>query len=290
MKTRGSIAAICALSLALVACGGGAASSTSGEATSVASADSAASTTSATSADSTTSAADVTKATTIVGDWKMAAADMNGILVTGDLAQFGTLMGDEESAAMMQMALSFKEDGTGTIAAGSQELNATWKESGSSYVVTIETVNGDKQDTTATLADGTLRLEVADMGTLIFTADGSYPGAVSYDVASAKPITSESEIIGTWKLVGVQMAGVTMSGDSEAMTEMFGYDAGEVVFEAGGKASLFGDEVPYIIDANGARVGDETLDLEVPFTLGGGNLFIDMSSVLDVEAFMVLAK
>lgn len=309
MKTKGTIAVMCALSLSLVACGGGAQSATSAEATSAASAvestsaadDSAASATSAAdtaSAASATSAADATSAasatsataTSIVGSWKMAAFEFQGILITGDLQQFGSIMGDDEMTEILAMTASFAEDGTGSLKASSEELNLTWAEKGDGYALTIETVDGDKQETTATLENGALKLVMDEMGNLIFTPDGSYASTAGFDAATAKPITSEDSLVGSWTLAGMQMGGLTMTGDAESMAEMFSYDEPKIVLEAGGKADFFGDEVTYTVDANGAKVGDESLGIEVPILGSDGYLYIDMSGVIGTTTYMVMAK
>ena len=113
MKNFGRFAVMGALSLTLAACGGGAASSaaTSAETSAVTS-----SATSDATATSVASAVETTPAvTSVIGTWKLAAMEQNGILMGGDmtaaLQMTGELEGNALSLMMDENKVYFTPDG-----------------------------------------------------------------------------------------------------------------------------------------------------------------------------------
>ncbi len=296
MKSVKSIAAMCALSLTLVACGGNApattdtASNTEAQAT-----QDAESTTTETKAEETK--AETKQDASAVGTWKSAAFKSNGITMTGDIAQFANFFGGDDAEQAYNMTLDLKAGDTGTISLADESHELAWSQSGNVITITrtdSDTESDDEADSfeaKGTIEDGALFLQLdkdEDM-TLIMTPDGTYSNAKSYDKTKAKPITSEDALIGTWKLTDVCMAGITMSGDGNALAEQFSYDDSTITFTAGGKVNMFGDDNTYTVSADGATVTDGTISAADLLMLDD-NLIVDMSSLMGVDIFMVLAK
>ena len=290
MKKRGTIAVLCALSLALVACGGKPAPASSGtDEAATTEATSTEATNSTTS--STTTEAATPAPTTPVGTWKVAAAESQGVKMVGDFATIATMFGggDEAAADGYNMTIELKDDGTGTISMGSDSHGITWSESGGTISMTADGESSTVM--TGTLEDGALKLSLDDESgmTIIMTQDGTYAGGKTYDISKAKPITSEKALVGTWKLVGISMMGVSMSGDAESMAALFDYDVPSATFSAGGTANMFGDESTYSVSAEGATIVDS--DISMDLLMLDDNLVIDMSGAVGgMEAYMVLGK
>lgn len=293
MKKRGTIAVLCALSLALVACGGKPAPASSGTdeaaTTEATSTEATSSTTSSTTTETATPAP-----TTPVGTWKVAAVEMEGITMVGDFATVAAVFGgadDAEAAEAYNMTIELKDDGTGAMTMGSESRGITWSESGGTVTIT-----GDSESSTAmtgTFENGVLTFNTDDESNMIIimTQDGTYTGGKTYDVSKAAPITSENTLVGTWKLVGVNMMGVSMTGDAASMAELFGYDTSNVTFSAGGTVNVFGDDSTYTVGSDGAKIFDNVeTDLAMDLLLLDDNIVIDMSSALGADMSMVLSK
>lgn len=292
MKKRGTIAVLCALSLALVACGGKPAPASGGTdeaaTTEATSTEATSSTTSSTTTETATPAP-----TTPIGTWKVAAVESEGVTMVGDFATVAAMFSDGDDTAVdaYNMTIELKDDGTGTMTMGSESRGVTWGESGGTFTLTGD---GESSSTmTGAFEDGALKFHMDDKSgmTIILTQDGTYAGGKTYDITKAKPITSENALVGAWKLVGVNMMGVSMSGDAESMMALFGYDSPDVTFSAGGTVNIFGDDSTYTVGADGAKIFDNVqTDVSMDLLLLDDNIVIDMSSALGADMFLVLSK
>lgn len=121
---------------------------------------------------------------------------------------------------------------------------------------------------------------------IIFTADGNYTGAKKISLDNAKPITSEAELLGTWKLSGLNMGGVSMYGDAQAMAAAVGGQESWIAFKEGGVAEMESGEVAWAVGDDGATL--TTTDImgtnTVPIMALGDEIAIDYSAVIDYSA------
>ena len=289
MKKRGMLAVLCALSLALVACGG---SSTSAPPSAEPTTEATATTESTT--DETTSPDSTPVVTSPVGTWKVAGFETGGISMTGNIAEAMTLFGGEDLADQFSKTqVELKEDGTGTFTFGSDALTLVWEESGGSIPLTVAREDGSAFVVSSSLEDGKLRvvLDEEEGAVLIMTPDGSYPNAVTYDKSAAKPISSEADLLGSWNVEAIVVSGVTITGDPGAISEQFGFGDPTVAFSEGGKVSMFGDDTTYAIEADGASIFDTAdASVKVPVLKLDGSLLIDMSDLMNAEMLIVLSK
>ena len=141
------------------------------------------------------------------------------------------------------------------------------------------------------LEDGAIIMEMNQesfSGKVIFTADGTYADAKIIDTSKATPITSEDTLVGTWTMSGISMLGVSMYGDSSALSAMSGNTDTSVVFEKGGKVTLMGAEATYTVSASGATL-DES-GVSVPITSLGSDIAINMTDVIGMDMVMVFSK
>ena len=209
----------------------------------------------------------------------------------------------------MEMALVVNADGTGTFTFGGEAAPFTWTEkSPTAITLEIQTTSDDSaSDSSAsasasaaaaetttvdvTCEDGALFMEMQSddyTGTVIFTADGTFAGAKEISIASAKPITSEDALVGTWKLSGLNMMGINMYGDADALAAMAGSEDMTVTFEKGGKATMSGSDMTYTVGADGAAIDESGVTL--PILALGDDVIIDLSDVLGMEMVMLLSK
>jgi hypothetical protein len=263
---------LCVCCLALAACGGSSSSSAAASGSASASA----------SASASSSAAQAT----FVGDWKLAAIEYENIMMSGD---FDAMFGDG-----MNMTLSIKEGGTGTMGFGGDTTNIKWTEKGADAIsITPEATseNPNPQTFDATLKDGALSMLMEQdsfSGTVFFTKDGTYAGATAISVDNAKPITSEDALVGTWNLIGMNMLGINMFGSGEDLSAMAGGTDTAITFEKGGKVTFMGESTTYTVGADGAAIAEG--DLSVPIKALDNNILIDMSDLLGMQMVMVFSK
>ena len=122
--------------------------------------------------------------------------------------------------------------------------------------------------------------------TLIFTQDGTIPGAMVIDSANATPITSEADLIGEWKLSGMNFMGMSAYGDSDAIAQMAGGADMSLKFEEGGKCTMSGEEVAYTVSADGAAIAQG--GVEIPIKALDGNIIIDASAATGLDMTMIM--
>lgn len=169
--------------------------------------------------------------------------------------------------------LAINADGTGTMLYAGEGGDITWTQKDAN-TITIGTTSGEGID--AVYEDGALKIAMNDdtfSGVLIFTRDGSYPGAKEISLAGAKDITSEDALIGEWSLSGMNMGGMTVYGAKEDLAALAGDDSMAMSLVKGGTGKAFGDDITWEITANGAVItveGDQ-----VPVKAFGNDLLLD---------------
>ena len=259
---------LCVCCLALAACGGGSASSSSASASS--------------------SAAPADPMEKYYGDWKIAAAEVNGVTMSGD---FGTLLGEDTSGS----TLSVKSDGTGSITFGGESVDFTWAQNtDDSIVITPKTESDSIKTAPVKYEDGALKMTMEDndmTGTLIFTADGTYPGAKEISADAATPITSEAALVGEWKLTGANMMGISMYGSADDLAAVMGGTTDTTLtFEQGGTAKAFGEDATWTVGSDGASF--TMSGTSIPVKALGDDIVIDASAELGgtMTILMVFSK
>jgi hypothetical protein len=291
-------AMLCVCCLALAACGGGSGSA----ATASGSASASASSSSATAADKA------------VGSWQLAAIESQGITIAGDFSMF---LGSND-----KITLNIEKDGKATMSMGSQTANLTWEASGNdikfkkdesasassasasasasssstSSSPFFDDSSSSSSEFTATIKDNALVIDISQDGTsmsMIFTADGTYADAKVIDVNKADKVTSESDLVGDWKLSGMNMMGISMYGDPSDLSAMMGSTAASSTdltakFEAGGKATLMGEACTYTVDSNGATISMSGQSL--PVKKLGDDIVIDFSGIYGMDFAFAFSK
>jgi len=230
-----------------------------------------------------------------VGSWMIAAAETQGVTMGGN---FGDMFGETTGS----MGMTIEEGGTGSMAYGEDAIPLTWtQQSDDTIIITVENTGEDGAvnitETPVTLKDGALfmKMETDEMtGTLIFTADGNYADARQITLEGATPVTSEDQLLGTWNLVGVNMAGVSMYGAPEDLSAMMGGTDMSMTFEEGGVVKMSEAEATWAITDEGAVLTTAGLsgDMECPLLLIGDELAVDYSGIYggEIEFIMLMAK
>ena len=276
--------------LGLAACGGG--SSSSAASASSAASSAASSSTAASSSASASASSAATTADKFAGTWKIAGAEYQGLTMGGN---FADLAGVQEDTSLV-----IKTDGTGSMTMEGETIELVWTEAGSD-AITIKSPDESKaalaEGVPITYKDGALFMEMemeGDKGTIIYTQDGNYAGAKQISMDATKPISSDSELLGTWKLVGMNMGGVSLYGNADALAAMTGGNDTSITFEAGGVAKIGDTESgTWAIDSNGATLTTEGTSGTVacPIAMLDGELAVDYSAAFGgVDFIMLFAK
>lgn len=226
-----------------------------------------------------------------VGTWKIAAVEQKGVTMGGN---FGELLGVDENGDLV-----ISDNGTGTMAMGEESAPLSWApETEDSIYVTIQSEDGvsTQEATLVTLKDDALFFPYEQDGekvTLIYTSDGMYANARQISTEGTEAITSESELLGTWKTVGLNMGGISMYGEADRLEEAMGGGESSITFEEGGVAAMSSGDGTWTVGANGATITSEGLTGKTtcPITKRGDEIFIDYSEAFGgTEFILVLAK
>ena len=305
-------AMLCACCLALAACGGSSSSASGSASASGSESASASSSAASTAAD-------------FIGDWKLAGAETQGMTITGDFSSMMGLSGGitlsikEGGTGVATYGSDTKdftwtESGEGKIAitmpsseasetSASASASSASASSESASSESASSASSEASDSSASAASGnTVEFTLTDgvlsgalesdgeQGTMLFTKDGKLPNAVEISTSAATPITSEADLIGEWKLSGMNMMGMIAYGDSETLASLSGEGDTSVVFEQGGKCKMAGEEAKYTVGENGAEI--EYNGTKIPILGLDGNILMDLGSVSGsgVELVMMYSK
>ena len=277
-------AALCA---ALAGCGGSATSG-SAAASSGSSADAQA------SASSESVPADPSEK--FLGDWSIAAMQMNEALIVGDLSALG-----EDGANNMKMTV--EEDGTGELFFAGESGDFTWELADDNTLkVTPKATDGDGLEGAS--KDGTIDFVFKDdlisattesdgqTNTMIFSRDGVYQGKKAITAADGTPITSEDALVGSWKFAGAGMQGMCVYGDEEALGSM-GMNGLDVTIEQDGTAKLGEDELAsWSIGEDGAVLEGDFMGASatMPLLSYEDYLIIDLSAAWGSDMLFLFTK
>lgn len=193
-----------------------------------------------------------------VGDWKLAAAETNGVKLVGDIA---SVMGAEAT-----MEFSFKDDGKGTFSFNGESVDVTWElKDDDNITIEIEQAASDEDQgeeeseptiITATYKDDELSVDMEEYGgTMVFTTTGKSKQYAEIVADDATDITSKDALVGAWKLTGMNLMGISVYGDSESLGSFAGqsFDA-NITFEADGTGKLADTDITWEIGDNGATL------------------------------------
>lgn len=234
-----------------------------------------------------------TIATHYVGTWKLAAAGSEGITMAGN---FSDLMGVEDKATLI-----LYENGTGEMSFDEDPTKFTWVETGENKITLIPTEGSKEGSNTnktidAIYKDEALFMDMEEDGktaTMIFTHDGKYAEARIISLDNATPITSEDDLIGVWKMTGMNLMGISIYGSAEALSAMSGGQDMSITFEKSGKAVMSDNEGTWKVTDKGATFtsNDITGTHTSPVMKLGNDIVIDMSEAMGGNTFLtVLSK
>ena len=276
--------------LGLTACGGGGSSSAASASGAGSASSESASSASASVSSASTSASSASAGTeSFVGAWKLAAAESQGVTMAGN---FGEIMGVGEGVSMTVNA-----DGTGKMSLGDEGGDFTWaaESDGTIYVTPQSEEASIQQALPVNLKDGAVFMPYEQDGqeaTLIFTKDGTYAGAKVIDVSQGKAITDEKTLLGTWKLSGMDMMGISIYGDAEAIAAMGGGEDSNITFSEGGVLEYAGAQGTWEVGADGATVtiteslaGNGTMPVVL---FDDGSIAIDMTEAMQGYEFVAV--
>ena len=281
--------------LSLAACGGSASSSaasSSASGSASASASASASTSSASGSSASTSGSAASSTDKFVGTWKIAAAEMEGVTMGGN---FGDLIGAGSGSSS---DIVINADGTGTLSFDENPSAFSWTaaDADSIYISPQGTEASIQQTVQLTYKDEALFMPFEQDGrqmTAIFTKDGNYAGAKQITLDGAQPITSESTLLGTWNLVGVNMGGVSMYGDAQSIASAMSGGVSTITFKEGGALEMGSGEGSWSVSADGATmtVTDVMGTNTIPIVMLGDEIAIDYTKVFQGQTFIfVMAK
>ncbi|HAM16776.1 MAG TPA: hypothetical protein DCP91_13180 [Eggerthellaceae bacterium] len=138
-----------------------------------------------------------------------------------------------------------------------------------------------------------LAMEITEQSmtlTALFTADGKLSGMPEISAEAAQPITSESDLLGSWKLSGMNMMGITMYGDISSLAAIAGESGTDtsLVLEEGGKGTMSGSAVTWTVGPEGATISEGGMNTSAKML--NGELLIDLSAATGVDMQLVYAK
>ena len=234
----------------------------------------------------------------LVGDWKLAAIDYEGMIAVGDF-------NSEAFAEAGKMGVTFNADGTGAFTNGTDSATFKWDMSGTNLNVTWddETVSsqGTKVGYDATDSIVTVSMEDSKSGTtgsVYFTKDGKYKDYESVVLSATKPITDEKTLVGTWRITGVGAEGMTMFGTADQIEKAMDTSAATMVLNADGTGSFesegTSEACTWKVSSDGATVDLDAggTTISCPVTAFGDEIIFDMSPVMGgtMEIFFIFGK
>ena len=262
-------AAMCVCCLALAACGGGASDSA------------------ASGSEASSSAAAADPAEKFIGEWKVAGAEMEGITITGNLS--GGLLGE---GTVGEILFSFDKDGTGSASYNDESFNFAWETKGDNAVVIKPTDdNASVEEIEATYENGALSIEMSDdsfSGKVLLSQNGSIEGMEPIDTTNAKNLASKSDAVGTWKLCGMNMSGMSMYGDADNLASVMGDSTDSTItLNEDGTAEAMGTAASWEFSADGSTIN---IGIAVPLMTIDDMLALDMSELIGSEFVMLFSK
>ena len=238
---------------------------------------------------------DVDPAEKFTGDWKLAAAESQGVYMAGNFTELLELS-DEGNG---NVTLTVNADKTGVINLGDESAGFTWELKSDDVMTITPQTDTDKVGETADISykkDALwLTIEQDEQeASLIYTKDGIFPDAKDFRLSDATPITSDKDLIGKWSLSGLKLMGIAMYGEGEALKNATNGTDMYIDFKEDGKAEISnGSGGSWEVDSEGAAItySDSMGTHTLPVLKLGDDIVVDSSELLNGnEYLMVLSK
>lgn len=240
-----------------------------------------------------------------VGDWQMAALQTEGVTIAGN---WSTVLGEE-----MSLTMTVNEDGTGTMAYNDESVDFKWTAAESGNGITVSPTDAEQvasglssilsgsdgsDSATAESLDLTyddanqavvLSAETDDAQASVYlTADGKLASMPAISAEGSEAIASADQLVGDWKLIGVNMMGITMYGDAESLAAMIGDTDMSMSLAEDGTGAMVGSDVTWTVGDDGATI--TAAGMNVPVTAQGDSIVTDLTSAYGIEMIMVYSK
>ena len=238
---------------------------------------------------------DADPAEKFTGDWKLAAAESQGVYMAGNFTELLELS-DEGNG---NVTLTVNADKTGVINLGDESAGFTWEMKSDDVMTITPQTDTDKVGETADISykkDALwLTIEQEEQeASLIYTKDGIFPGAKDFRLSDATPITSDKELIGKWSLSGLKLMGIAMYGEGEALKNATNGTDMYIDFKEDGKAEIStGSGGRWEVNSEGSAItySDSMGTHTLPVLKLGDDIVVDSSELLNGnEYLMVLSK
>ena len=238
---------------------------------------------------------DADPAEKFTGDWKLAAAESQGVYMAGNFTELLELS-DEGNG---NVTLTVNADKTGVINLGDESAGFTWEMKSDDVMTITPQTDTDKVGETADISykkDALwLTIEQEEQeASLIYTKDGIFPDAKDFRLSDATPITSDKELIGKWSLSGLKLMGIAMYGEGEALKNATNGTDMYIDFKEDGKAEIStGSDGSWEVNSEGAAItySDSMGTHTLPVLKLGDDIVVDSSELLNGnEYLMVLSK
>ncbi|MBR2705941.1 MAG: hypothetical protein IKE74_01715 [Mogibacterium sp.] len=238
---------------------------------------------------------DADPAEKFTGDWKLAAAESQGVYMAGNFTELLELS-DEGNG---NVTLTVNADKTGVINLGDESAGFTWELKSDDVMTITPQTDTDKVGETADISykkDALwLTIEQDEQeASLIYTKDGIFPNAKDFRLSDATPITSDKDLIGKWSLSGLKLMGIAMYGEGEALKNATNGTDMYIDFKEDGKAEISnGSGGSWEVNSEGAAItySDSMGTHTLPVLKLGDDIVVDSSELLNGnEYLMVLSK
>ena len=229
-----------------------------------------------------------------VGSWTLAAIESQGLTIVGDFTMF---MEEDEN-----MVIVLDKGGNGNMSFGDDSIDVSW-ELKSDDVVTLSVANdSDEADESETVdaivaqetldltyEDGELVMEIDDedfSGVMTFSADGTTKRYPELAPSAFMDLTSADGLAGAYGLSGVNVQGVTMYGEPEALAEITGESTDtSMTLNEDGTAVLLGYDVTWEVGDDGGKIVLDESHV-IPMSAIGTGLVLDFSELYGSSMYM----
>ena len=231
------------------------------------------------------------------GEWKLAAAESQGVYMAGNFTEILELT--DEGAGSVNLIIN--DDKTGVINLGDESANFTWEMKSDDVITITPEANAETEDKVGETADVSYKedalwltmVQEGQEASLIYTKNGVFPGAKDFSMADATAITSKDELVGKWTMSGLKMMGISMYGDAEALKNATSGEEIYIEFKADGTTDMSGVAGTWEVTSDGATVTSPEASgtFVYPVKKLGDDIVVDCSALLNgTEYLVVLSK
>ena len=250
--------------------------------------------------------------------WKLAAMRSQNLTFVGDFSMFM----DSEDGQIPTMVI--EKGGTGSISFGDESRLLTWELSDDNTISVkpekqAEAESGkdaddeasdDATDDDAATEDAevsvdafdTLDFVYGDDGLtahyedeessfeMIFNESGSLADEPEIDLANAENFTSLDELVGTWNLTAIKLAGSTIYGDPADLAAVYADNTQSAIFEVAddGSATLMDQSCNCTVGEGGVII--DFVFYQMPIKHVGDYAIVDMSDFFGAEMAFCFTK